>query len=46
MTRLLTPDQAEDYRGYIDSDRRLRALVHELEALTLGVVEADSRWHS
>jgi hypothetical protein len=44
VTRLLTAEQADEYRDYIDNDRRLRGLLHELEALTLGVVEADPRW--
>jgi hypothetical protein len=46
VTRLLMPEQAEDYAGFIDNDRRLRALLHELEELTLGVVDADPRWRS
>lgn len=46
VTRLLTPEQADDYQGYMDNDRRLRGLVHELEALTLQVVEADPRWRA
>ena len=41
VTRLLTPEQAADYQGYLDNDRRLRALLHELETLTLEIVEAD-----
>jgi hypothetical protein len=44
VTRLLSPEQAEDYGVFIDNDRRLRALVHEIELLTLGVVENDPRW--
>lgn len=44
VTRLLNAEQAEDYRVLIDNDRRLRALVRQLEALTLGLVEADPRW--
>ena len=43
-TRLLSPEQAEDYSDFIDNDRRLRAVVHEIETLTLGVVEDDPRW--
>jgi hypothetical protein len=40
----LSPEQAEDYSEFIDNDRRLRAVVHEIEMLTLGVVEDDPRW--
>jgi hypothetical protein len=44
VTRLLSPEQAEDYRPLMENDRRLRGLLHELEALSLSVVEADPRW--
>lgn len=43
VTRLLTDDQVEDYRNWFDNAKRLRALVAELEALSLGVVENDPR---
>ncbi len=46
VTRLLTPEQAAEYQGYLDNDRRLRGLLHELETLTLEIVEADPRWRS
>lgn len=43
-TRLLSDDQAVDYQSYFDNDRRLRALVHELEELTTALVEGDPRF--
>lgn len=43
VTRLLTDDQAADYRGWFDNARALRALLGELEALSVSVVEADPR---
>jgi hypothetical protein len=43
VTRLIPDDQADDYRQWIDNDRRLRALVAELEALTLAIADARPR---
>lgn len=40
----LTEDQLADYQPFFDNARRLRALVEELEALTLTAVESDPRW--
>ena len=39
----LSPDQLEDYQGFFDNYRRLQALVAELEALSLAVIERDPR---
>src|SRR5215831_6805305 len=44
VTRFLTDDQLADYRGWFDNQRRLRALLAELEELSLAIVEADPRW--
>jgi hypothetical protein len=44
VTRLLTDDQLTDYQPWFDNQRRLRALLAELEALSLAITEADSRW--
>jgi hypothetical protein len=44
VTRHLSEDQLEEYQPYFDNARRLRALVAELEAVTLAIVEADPRW--
>lgn len=44
VTRYLSEDQHRDYQALFDNARRLRELVTALEALGLGVVEADPRW--
>jgi uncharacterized protein DUF6788 len=44
VTRLLTDDQLADYQPWFDNQRRLRALLAELEALSLDITEADPRW--
>ena len=44
-TRILTDDQLADYGPWFDNHRRLRALIAELEALSLGIAEADPRWN-
>ena len=43
VTRLVPDDQLDDYRQWLDNHRRLRALVAELEALTLAVADASPR---
>ena len=44
-TRILTDDQAADYRLWFDNHRRLRELIAELEELSLAIAEADPRWN-
>ena len=44
VTRLLTEEQLDDYRVLFDNHRRLKELVHELEDLTLSIIDADPRW--
>jgi hypothetical protein len=44
VTRLLTDAQLADYRPWLDSQRRLRSLVAELETLSLAIFETDPRW--
>jgi hypothetical protein len=44
-TRILTDGQLADYGPWFDNHRRLRELVAELEALSLDIAEADSRWN-
>ena len=44
VTRLLSEEQLEDYQPLLDNHRRLKELVHELEELSLSVVEHDGRW--
>jgi hypothetical protein len=43
VTRLVADDQLDDYRQWLDNHRRLRALVAELEDLTLAIADADPR---
>lgn len=42
--RRLSEDQLADYQLLFDNARRLKEMVAELEALTLGIVEGDDRW--
>ena len=42
MTRRLTPRQLAEYQPLFDNAKRLRALVNELQDLTLQIIEADS----
>jgi hypothetical protein len=44
VTRILTDDQLADYQQWFDNQRRLRALIAELEALSLAITDADPRW--
>jgi hypothetical protein len=39
----LNPDQYEDYQAFFANAARLRALVADLEALSVSVVSADPR---
>ena len=41
ITRLVPDEQLDDYRQWLDNHRRLRALVAELEALTLAIADAE-----
>jgi hypothetical protein len=43
ITRLISDEQLDDYRQWLDNDRKLRALVAELEALTLAIADAGPR---
>ena len=43
ITRLVPADQLDDYQQWLDNHRRLRALVTELEDLTLAIADADTR---
>ncbi len=43
ITRLVPDEQLDDYRQWLDNHRRLRALVAELEALTLAIADAGPR---
>jgi hypothetical protein len=43
ITRLVPDDQLDDYQQWLDNHRRLRALVAELEALTLAIADAGQQ---
>src|SRR6266705_2527329 len=43
VTRLVPDEQLDDYRQWLDNHRRLRALVAELETLTLAIADARPR---
>jgi hypothetical protein len=45
VTRLLSDDQMADYQALFDNHRRLKQLTHELEELSLALIERDPRWH-
>jgi hypothetical protein len=42
VTRRLTPRQLAEYQPLFDNAKKLRALVNELQDLTLEIIEADS----
>ncbi len=42
ITRLVPDEQLDDYRHWLDNHRRLRALVAELEDLTLAIADASA----
>ena len=42
VTRRLTPDQLAEYQPLFDNAKKLRALLSELQDLTLEIVQADS----
>jgi hypothetical protein len=44
VAQLLTAEQAERYRPWIDNDRRLRGLVRELEALAIQTAHDAEGW--
>jgi len=46
VTRVLTPEQLEDYRPLMDNAKRLRELVTQLQDLTLEVLDSDDRWRT
>jgi uncharacterized protein DUF6788 len=45
VTRLLTDDQLADYQPWFDNQRRLRALISELENLSQEIADNDPRWN-
>ena len=45
VTRILTDDQLADYQPWFDNQRRLHALITELETLSQEIADQDPRWH-
>lgn len=43
VTKVLTEDQLGDYQPWFDNAKKLRALLTELQELTLRIVEEDDR---
>ncbi len=43
ITRLVPSEQLDDYRQWLDNDRKLRQLVAELETLTLAIADTTPR---
>lgn len=43
VSQVLSPEQVEEYQPWFDNERKLRALVHELEALGVAAIETDPR---
>jgi hypothetical protein len=43
VSQVLSAEQAQEYRSWSETDRRLRALVRELEQIAIAAVEADPR---
>ena len=44
VNRALTDEQWRDYQEWFDNARKIRALVAELERLSLEIFEGDHRW--
>ena len=44
VNRVLSEEQWSDYEAWLENARRLRALVTELERLSLKIFEEDGRW--
>jgi hypothetical protein len=43
VSKTLSAEQVEEYRPWIDNEKRPRALVRELETLALSVLDSDPR---
>ncbi len=46
LHRRMSKEQLADYQPFFDNARKIKALVAELEALSMSIVEADDRWPS
>jgi hypothetical protein len=43
VSRSLSREQAAEYQPWFENEKRLRLLVHELEELSMSILEADPR---
>lgn len=43
VSQVLSPEQVNDYQPWFTNARRLRELVHQLEEVSVAVVDADPR---
>ena len=43
VSRSLSKEQVKEYQPWFENEKRLRVLVHELEELSMSVLEADPR---
>ncbi|MHB1989147.1 MAG: DUF6788 family protein, partial [Acidimicrobiales bacterium] len=43
VSKSLTREQVEEYQAWFDNEKKLRALVHELEELGISIVANDPR---
>lgn len=43
VSRTLSADQVDDYRAWFENRHELRDLIHELEALSIAIIDADPR---
>jgi len=43
-TRLLSAEQLDNYKPLFDNHRRLKALLQELEQLSIAIIERDPLW--
>ena len=46
VTRNLSDDQLQRYQAWFDNDRRLKALVAELEELSITIVDQAEGWNT
>jgi hypothetical protein len=46
INKMLTPEQLETYQPWIDNQRRLRDLAHQLETLSIQAMRTAEDWNS
>jgi hypothetical protein len=45
VTRILTDDQLTDYQPWFETQRKIRAIITELETLSQQIADNDPRWN-